>query len=404
MELQSVDIVFAIPTFNHASNILSLIKSLQCAIKGDLSKYKSVLLISDAHSNDHTLAEIKKMNLDIECVTYQHPVYPVHKILSPYHGIPAKNIALQTIFEIARSLNSQLCCVLNANVKEFLPDWLSILTAPVLEKNMDFIVPLYSRHKYDGTIAKLLVYPVTRAVYGKKFMQPLTGEYVLSSRLINHLLNKNIWDSDLARVGIDLWISTTAICDGFNIAHTCLGQMCGIKNDLELSTVYSQIARSLFILMESYFDHWKQVNRVEPTPMFGSKVEILTTRTRLNLEKMINTFRLGTEALVPFLEMILDAKDLTQLQRLAKLSLDQFDFPDDLWARVVYDFAAAFHNRIWPADQLLKSMVSIYLGRTVSFILKNQNSNQQNIEQNIEHICVEFENNRNYLLKKWGGS
>ena len=44
-------------------------------------------------------------------------------------------------------------------------------------------------------------------------------------------------------------------------------------------------------------------------------------------------------------------------------------FPDDLWARVVYDFALGHHYAVVHRDHLLRSLVPLYLGRTAAFVL-----------------------------------
>src|SRR5439155_282628 len=55
------------------------------------------------------------------------------------------------------------------------------------------------------------------------------------------------------------------------------------------------------------------------------------------------------------------------------LSLDvgdagRFRFPDELWARAVYDFALGHHYSVVHRDHLLRSLVPLYLGRTAAFV------------------------------------
>ena len=39
-----------------------------------------------------------------------------------------------------------------------------------------------------------------------------------------------------------------------------------------------------------------------------------------------------------------------------------FALPDSLWARVVYDAAVAYRNRVLPRDHVLKAFTPLYLG------------------------------------------
>jgi hypothetical protein len=47
------------------------------------------------------------------------------------------------------------------------------LLRPVLEQDYQYVTPIYSRHKYDGTITNNIVYNLTRALYGKRIRQPI---------------------------------------------------------------------------------------------------------------------------------------------------------------------------------------------------------------------------------------
>jgi len=45
-----------------------------------------------------------------------------------------------------------------------------------------------------------------------------------------------------------------------------------------------------------------------------------------------------------------------------------FRFPDDLWARIVYEFALGHHYAVVYREQLLRSLVPLYLGRTAAYV------------------------------------
>lgn len=48
---------------------------------------------------------------------------------------------------------------------------LKLFQRPVLNSGYDYVSPYYHRHKYDGTITNTIVYPITRALYGKRIRQ-----------------------------------------------------------------------------------------------------------------------------------------------------------------------------------------------------------------------------------------
>jgi len=85
-----------------------------------------------------------------------------------------------------------------------------ILLGPVLQENFDFVAPLYSRHKYDGTITNAIAYPLTRALYGARIRQPIGGEFAVSGDLVQRYLELDSFDELTARFGIDVWMTHSA--------------------------------------------------------------------------------------------------------------------------------------------------------------------------------------------------
>ncbi|MGH9602531.1 MAG: hypothetical protein ACRD24_09100, partial [Terriglobales bacterium] len=109
--------------------------------------------------------------------------------------------------------------VVDADLRSITPDWIDLLVRPVLQNNFDYVAPYYRRHKYDGTITNSIVYPMTRALYGQQVRQPIGGEFGLSPRMWKRLLaKKEDWETDVARFGIDIWMTTTAHALAFSLS------------------------------------------------------------------------------------------------------------------------------------------------------------------------------------------
>jgi len=406
-ELNEVDILVGIPSYNNARTIPHVVRAVNAGLAKYFPKAKCVLINSDGGSEDGTPELFRQTRVDnLEMILVDHHVYPVHKILTAYHGIPGKGSAFRTIFEIAEALNAKACCVVDSDLRSITPEWIELLLDPIMDKAFDYVAPLYSRHKYDGTITNSIVYPMTRALYGKRIRQPIGGEFGFSAKLASHYLTKNVWDSDVARYGIDIWMTTTAICEGFQVCQSYLGAKIHDAKDpgASLTDMYTQVISSLFTFMETYSKIWNQVTNSEKVPTFGFTYEVGLEPINVNIERMINSFKLGVEALAPFHDRVLSNEDLMALQALAKKDTRQFNFPDDLWARVVYSFASAFHHHIWPTDQLMKSMIPLYLGRTASFVIENRDSSAEKVEAKIEGLCQQYEKLKPYLTEQWKNS
>ena len=65
----------------------------------------------------------------------------------------------------------------------------------------EFVAPLYARHRYDGTITNTIVYPLTRALYGKRIRQPIGGDFGFSGDLAARFLEFEDWEGPSRSTG-----------------------------------------------------------------------------------------------------------------------------------------------------------------------------------------------------------
>ena len=79
----------------------------------------------------------------------------------------------------------------------------------------------------------------------------------------------------------------------------------------------------------------------------------------------------------------------------------RFRFPDDLWARVVYDIALGHHYGIVHREHLLRSLVPLYLGRTAAFIVATRGGSAAFTEAQVEAVGAAFERQKRYLMERW---
>jgi glycosyltransferase involved in cell wall biosynthesis len=403
-ELQDVDILVGIPSYNNSRTIPHVVQAVQAGLAKYYPNAKCVLVNSDGGSNDGTPDLVSQSEVgNLEMILVDHPVYLINKIVTPYHGIPGKGSAFRTIFKIAESLKAKACCVVDSDLRSITPEWIELLLDPIVDKGFDYVAPLYSRHKFDGTITNSIVYPMTRAMYGKQIRQPIGGEFGFSGKLASHYLTKNVWDSDVARYGIDIWMTTTAIGDGYKVCQSYLGAKIHDAKDpgSDLSAMFSQVVSSLFTYLELYEHIWKEIKTSEQVPTFGFKFEVGLEPVNVNIERMMNAYQLGIDSLVPFLERILTADELKELQKLAKKDQKSFHFSDELWVKVVFRYAIAYHRKVWAVEQLMKSMIPLYMGRTASFVIANMDSSADQVEKNIESLCQSFEIQKSLLIKDW---
>ncbi len=402
--IKSADILVGIPSFNNAKTIGHVVRAVQAGLAKYFPDRKSVLVNSDGGSTDSTLEVVQNAFIqDYTSILVHHRVEPLFKIATPYSGIPGKGSAFRTIFELAEALDATACVVVDSDLRSITPEWIELLVKPVMEDGFDYIAPLYHRHKYDGTITNSIVYPLTRALYGKRVRQPIGGDFGFSGRLAKFYLTKDVWQTDVARFGIDIWMTTTALANQFKVTQSFLGAKIHDAKDpgSDLSAMLYQVVGATFGLMETYGDVWKPVRGSEPVTAFGFEYTVGLEQVKVNTGRMLNVFREGLKNLRELWIDVLGAGDFRELERTGTLADGEFRFPIALWTRVIYDYAIAYHKKKLPVEHLIKSLTPLYLGKTASFILEVEQMGQYEAEAEIEKLCKEFENNKEYLVNNW---
>jgi glycosyltransferase involved in cell wall biosynthesis len=402
--IKEADILIGIPSFNNARTIGHVVKAVQVGLAKYFRDKKSVLVNSDGGSTDGTMDIVKNTAIeDFQSILLSHRVAPVFKITTPYHGIPGKGSAFRTIFEIAGALDVKACAVVDSDLRSITPEWIELLIKPIIDANYDYVSPLYHRHKYDGTITNSIVYPLTRALYGKRVRQPIGGDFGFSGELAKFYLTKDVWETDVAKYGIDIWMTTTAIASNFKIAQAFLGAKIHDPKDpgADLSSMLYQVIGATFDLMKEYSHVWKKIIGSEPVPTCGFQYAVGLEPVSVNLDRMIDKFRLGVTELIGMWKGFFPEEIIYFLQRAKGLQKEEFYIPDDVWVKIIYSSAIATHKKLFNKEHLLKSLTPLYLGKIASFVIETWESSASEVEEKIERLSMCFENEKEFLIKNW---
>lgn len=397
------DILVGIPSFNNVETIGHVVKAVSAGLAKYFPEARAVLVNSDGGSTDGTQQVVSQAVVDLKTLFIGDQQSSLHKIITPYHGIPGKGSAFRTIFEIARRLKAKACAVVDSDLRSITPEWIELLVSPVLEQGFDYVAPYYLRHKYDGTITNSIVYPLTRTLYGHRIRQPIGGDFGFSGQLAQHYLDKHVWESEVAKFGIDIWMTTEAIASGARVCQSFLGAKIHNPKDpaADLSAMLVQVLGAVFALMEDHYAVWGKTDGSNAVPLFGFQYEVGVEPVNVNVDRMISTFRQGLSDLGTIWDQILAPGTRQSLRSLGTCSLQDFRIADTLWARVVYDAAVAYRNRVLPLDHVLKAFTPLYLGRTASFVLDTQGLTSSEAEGRIEGLCQAFEKDKSYLVARW---
>ena len=392
------DIVVGLTSYNDVRTIGAVISAVQEGLSRYFDSSEARLVLADARSTDGT-PDAARAAASAALLELEDPA-PAAFGAVPYHGYPGRPGALRAILQTAQRLGARGCALLDAALDTVTPDWIERLIAPVLTDGFDYVSPYFVRRVNEGAITKGIVYPMFRALYGVRLRQPAAAEFGCSGRLAAEFLQQDFWSLEPADAGIDLWLAAAAACGDFRICEAPLGARTTSRDTpADLSTTLAQVVGALFTDVEHRVDVWQRTRRSIPVPILGAIPEIDTVP--VNVEGMIESFRLGYRELREIWTWVLPPRTIVELRKLTEAPTDRFRFDDRLWASIIYDFALGYSLRVMPQDHLLRSLTPLYTGWLASFVVQMNGASLAQIEQRIEQLCLGFETEKRYLISRW---
>jgi hypothetical protein len=436
--LGRADIMVGIPSFKNAATIGYVVRAAQAGLVQYFPDLHPVVVNSDAGSPDGTQRVVVETEPPdyIEQILLVRPTNKLDRVSLTYpeiDGVGGKGAALRTIFEMAAALEVQALVVVDSDLRSIVPEWIELLAGPILKGGYDFVAPLYARYKYDGTITNTVTYPLTRALYGNRIRQPIGGDFGVSGDLVRHYLQQDDWTDDVSKFGIDIWMTTSALTGGFAVCQTRLGAKIHDPKDpgSDLGPMFRQVVGTILRLAVRHADQWLTIRGSHDIPAYGFERIIEPPPLEVNTLRLLTEFHQGSLTLDDRWRQMFAAANVETLLVLAgeaggladstraRLGLGgdaastktttaeladalaAFHFPDDLWARLIYDLVVFARSEQLPIEQAVAALVPVYFGRVGSFVIENRHMTTDQAEERVERQAREFELLKPYLLERW---
>jgi hypothetical protein len=338
------------------------------------------------------------------------------KIASPYFipwpssksdnpGTPVVNIATayQSAFAVSEQLNARACCIVASTIENAKPDWIRELVQPLLEEDFDLVAPQYALRKFEGLLNSSIISPLTRCLYGKRIRNPMGPDLGASRRLFTKMLGAEK-SSGGGGSGFHplAAIAPAAVCDNLKVCQVHVGPRTYPPPDwTNISSLLAQVLSPVFVDMEKRAACWQRTRSSVPLPSFGRPVLLSQDTGSVDISRLVESFQLGIRDLQEIWDLVLPPSTLLELRKLARLPLEQFRMPNDLWVRIVYDFALAHRLRTINRDHLLKSMTPLYLAWVAAYARDAETADATGVEQILERLAVAYESAKPYLVSRW---
>ncbi len=392
--LGRADIVIGIPCYQSGTSIRHVLEAVCRGLATHHPDTRSLILVSDGGSTDDT-REIAE--------TVNEKAYRIVKFVTIYRGVPGKGSALRAIFEAAEFLRPRAVAVFDSDLISISPPWVRNLLEPVFD-GYDFVAPDYERFKLDGTITNTIAYNLTRALYGRKVRQPIGGDFGFSGAMVRHFLKQDVWETDVSRFGIDIWMTTTAIVDGFRLCQTPMGvKVHGHKDPAQdLSPMFRQVVGTIFQLMETHESVWKKVVDSEDVPVVGTALAGKPDAFEIDRSALLDYFRIGFLNFGGLWKDILGENDFQVIQSLAdEAARGGGIMPIETWVRIVYRYACTFHDTPRQRMKILDTMIPLYHARVASMIMEMEGMGPRRTARYFQEQARVFEVMKSYLLENW---
>jgi hypothetical protein len=302
----------------------------------------------------------------------------------------------------SESLNARGYAFFASDLETVTPEWVYRLAQPVAEQNVDLVTPCYVFHKFEAILTNSILYPLTRSLYGRRIHNPMGPDFGISASFLQALLQP---DSSKAKAGLprlSVPVGPEAASRGLKICQANLGERKQPPVDWKnLSSLLADVLGPLFLKMERDAPIWQRIRGSEPVPTLGDPLPFPEDTVAVEVKRLIEPFQLGFRNLYEIWALVLPPKTLFELQKLSRLSTEQFRIPDELWVRIIYDFSLGHRLRTISRDHLLRALTPLYLGWVASYALEAENMSARDVQQRIERLCSAYEAGKPYLVSRW---
>jgi len=118
------------------------------------------------------------------------------------------------------------------------------------------------------------------------------------------------------------------------------------------------------------------------------------------LHSLAESFKSGWKNFHSLWNDILNPNSFTLLKTIGK-EKDYSLLNHENWARIVYDFAAAFHHCERHHAKLISTLLPLYNLRVASLYESSVKMQNNDFENLVEEAALTFERNKSYLLERW---
>ncbi len=380
------DIIVGIPSLNEADNIAFVARQIALGLKKYFPTHSAVIINVDNNSMDGT----KEAFLGAE--TGNIP----KKYISTEEAIVGKGNNMRNLFVEVVQRKAKAIVVVDADLKSVTPEWVKTLATPILE-GYDYTTPIYSRNEYDGTITNHITYPLIYSLFKANIRQPIGGDFSFSPKMTRYWLGM-AWEKDTRQYGIDIFMTTSALLNGFKVCQVALGSKVHKPSAPKLGAMFTQVITTLFSNISKFSNVWMDKNSNKECPVLGNSSYKEPQGLSVDYKGIKKASFAGFLENERIISSILSPAHYNITKKMYLTG--RWNIGPELWAKKLYDFIYAYEiseNK----EEIVEALKPLYFARVASFYRQTMDMSHQESEEKILEQAKQFQRTREYLVKKF---
>lgn len=403
MAVGQVDIMVGVPTLNNAATIQEVVRTIHVGLAKHFPRERTVLVNVDGGSDDGTVDLLRSAPMADEELRGSATLRTTHRVSAAHSGLPGRAAGERTVFAAADLLQARAVVLIDADLTSMTPQWVAELARPVWQDEADLVLPIHPRRRFDGSLLSQLVRPLLGAAYARRLRSHVAGDFGCSGRFASRLVAHAMWERDLTRPALDVWLVATALAEDLRLRQTHLGPclLASRPARVGLPELFEHVVGATFASLDLHAPAWLPRAGATDTPTNGTPWPPAMNETHVDPAPLAERFRTGVRDLAPLLGEILSHGTLARLLAAVAPGGPTVSIPDNLWVTTVYEFAAASHRGVMSREHLTQALVPIYLGRTASFFSEIASADEPAHRERLVTLEQEYETLRPYLVERW---
>ena len=391
-QIGRADIVIGIPSHRNGRTIGDTVHAVVDGIAAYLYDQRVVLMNADGGSSDNTTRHVAEALVPPN----------VEKLVTLYEGANGKGTAIRSIFEAAAELQAKAVLVVEARAPGITPEWIPSLLTPILGGN-DIALACYQRSAYSSALSDNLLYPFLRVFFNTDLREPFANEFALSGPLAADLAGRDVWETDITRFGINVWLAVQALAEDRRVVQVGLGHRGDNSGEpgLPLDLRFLHTIGTLFRLLTVHRRIWQSppVPRHVPLVAGGCPDEPLSCDDCV--PELVAAFREGEERYAEEWRHVLSPALWPHIQAIGRQTEENFEFSPELWARVVMEFAVIYNQGEGDPDKVAEALLPIFYARAAAYVRQASGLSAQQREALVDQVVRAMGGLKAGFAKRW---